>query len=438
MGKSKMAQGTDRCGIHAGPAGTGTTLQDAVPGRRRRFLKAGGGATALAAVGAAVGTPGLAGAQAPTVKIGSIGPLTGTLAYNGNQAKAGIQFAVDDVNARGGIKSLGGAKLEVIFGDAESRPDVAAAQVDKLAEAGVSCLVGCQASSLTLATTQAAARYGLPQVIDVGTAEQIIQRGLPNVFRFSPGVVRSVEQGIVNLDSLNQASGRKVKTVGIVHEEGPFGSGMAKILKEKLPAIGLEVIETISHPTPQREFNNIVLRMKAAKPDLVMPSHYINEFILFARTMKQQRFEPKAMYSIYGGGASNIRFVREHNEAAQYIIDTNHWYDPRREASKSIAKRTADAKLDLTYDIMVAYGAMQVIADALERAKSSDRAKLIETLSTETFGETVMPYGPIKFDKGDNTGSRLVNTQIRGQAIEVIFPKAFATIEPVFPMPGKG
>ncbi|MGE0314238.1 MAG: ABC transporter substrate-binding protein [Lautropia sp.] len=404
---------------------------------RRGLLKGSGAGAALALLGGAVGAPRVAGAQAPTVKIGSIGPLTGALAYNGNQAKAGIQYAVDDINAKGGIKSLGGAKLEVIYTDAESRPDVAAAQVDKLAEAGVSCLVGCQASSLTLATTQAAARYKLPQVIDVGTAEQIVERGLPNVFRFSPGVVRSVEQGIVNLDTINKNSGKKVKTVAVVHEEGPFGSGMAKILKEKLPGIGLEVIETISHPTPQRDFNNIVLRLKAVKPDLVMPSHYINEFILFARTMRQQRFSPKAMYSIYGGGASNIRFVREHNEAAQYIIDTNHWYDPRRELSKSVAKRAADAKLDLTYDIMVAYGATQLIGDALERAKSSDRERLIETLATETFNETIMPYGPIKFVKGDNTGSRLVNTQIRGDKIEVIFPKEFATIEPVFPMPGR-
>ncbi len=112
------------------------------------------------------------------------------------------------------------------------------------------------------------------------------------------------------------------------------------------------------------------------------------------------------MYSIYGGGASNIRFVREHNEAAQYIIDTNHWYDPRRELSKSIAMRVAEAKLDLTYDIMVGYGATQLIGDALERAKSTDRAKLIETLGTETFSETIMPYGPIRFVKGDNTGSQ--------------------------------
>lgn len=405
---------------------------------RRRLLETGASTLALAAIGT-VAAPAVLRAQNPaSIKIGAISPLTGALSYNGTQARAGIQFALDDINAAGGIKSMGGAKLEAIFADAESRPDVAAAQVDRLAEAGVACLIGCQASALGLATTQAAARYGLPQVVDISASDQMVSRGLTNVFRFSPGTSRSVDEGIASLNTLNEAAGKAVKTVAIVHEDGPFGSNMARILKERLPGIGLSVVETISHPTPQRDFTNIVLRLKAAKPDLVMPSNYINEFTLFAQTMRQQRFTPKAIYAIYGGGASNVRFVRDHNDAAQYVIDTNHWFDPRKPLSQALAKKVADAKLDLTYDIMVAYGATQVLADAIDKAKSADRAKLIETLSTQTFGDTIMPYGPIKFVGGDNTGSHVVNTQVRGQKIEIVFPKEYATMDPVFPMPERG
>jgi branched-chain amino acid transport system substrate-binding protein len=129
--------------------------------------------------------------------------------------------------------------------------------------------------------------------------------------------------------------------------------------------------------------------------------------------------------------------VRENQEAAQFIIDTNHWYDPRKPASQALAKKVADAKLDLTYDIMIAYAAMQLASQAIEKAGSADRAKVLQTLSTETFGDTVMPYGPIKFVNGDNTGSQLVNLQVRGDKIEVIFPKDYATIEPVFPFPDR-
>ena len=103
---------------------------------RRDILKTGGSTLALAALGT-VAAPAVLRAQPATIKVGGIGPLTGALAYNGNQAKAAMQFAIDDANAAGGIKSMGGAKLELLYGDAESRPDVGAAQVDKLAEAGV-------------------------------------------------------------------------------------------------------------------------------------------------------------------------------------------------------------------------------------------------------------------------------------------------------------
>ena len=405
-------------------------------GSRRDVIKAGGSTLALAAFGT-LAAPSVLRAQTATIKVGAISPLTGALAYNGNQAKAGLQFAIDDINAAGGLRSMGGARLELLVADAESRPDVGAAQVDKLAEAGVACIIGSQASAIVLAASQAATRFGLPYIVDIGTADTIVQRGLPNVFRFSPGTARAVNEGVANLATLNDAAGKPIKTVAIVHEDGPFGSALAKLLNEKLPALGMTIVETISHPTPQRDFTNIVLRLKAAKPDLVMPSHYINEFILFARTIRQQRFSPKAVYSIFGGGASNIKFVRENQDAAQYIVDTNHWYDPRKAASQALARKVADAKLDLTYDIMVAYGAMQLAADAIDKTRSADRAKLIETLSTQTFGDTVMPYGPIKFTGGDNAGSHLVNTQIRGDKIEVIFPKEYATVEPVFPFPDR-
>lgn len=406
-------------------------------GRRRTFIKTSGATLALATLGT-LAAPAVLRGQALVVKIGAVSPLTGALAYNGNQARAGLQFAIDAINTAGGIKSLGGAKLELVAADAESRPDVAAAQVDKLADAGVSCLVGAQSSALSLAATQAAARFGLPMVVDVGTTDQIVQRGLANVFRFSPGTVRAVTEGVANLNTLNEQAGKPVRTVAIVHEDGPFGSSMAKLLNERLPGLGMTVVETISHPSPQRDFTNIVLRLKAAKPDLVMPSHYLNEFILFARTMRQQRFSPKAIYSIFGGGASNIKFVRENQDAAQYIIDTNHYYDARKPMSQALARKVADAKLDLTYDVMVAYGAMQLIGFALEAAKSADRERLIETLATMTFPETVMPYGPIKFEGGDNTGSHLVNVQVRGDKIETIFPPEFATVAPVFPMSDRG
>ena len=398
---------------------------------RRDLLKASG------ALAVTLATPSILRAQTATVKVGVLEPLTGNLAYNGTQSAAGAKFAADAINAAGGIKSMNGAQIELVVVDAQSRPEVAASSVDTLAQAGVVAFTGATASALGLASSQAAAKYDLAQVFSIGTAETIVGRGLPNVFRFTPGVNKCTSVALENLKLLNEGAGNVVKTAAIVHEDGPFGSNMAKIMSAELPKQGIEVVETISHPTPHRDFSNIALRVKASQADILIPSNYINEYTLMARSLRQQRVELKAIYSILGGAASNIKFVRENQEVAQYVMDCNHWYDPNKEASKALAAATAAAGLDLTYDVMVSYATIQVIADALERSGSDDRKKMLEALAASTFDGSIMPYGPTKFVNGDNVNSRPVNTQIRGEKIELVFPKEFASAEPVFPIPAQ-
>lgn len=398
---------------------------------RRDLLKVSG------ALAVTLASPAILRAQGATVKVGVLEPLTGNLAYNGTQCAAGAKFAADRINAAGGIKSMNGAKIELVVVDAQSRPEVAASSVDTLAQAGVVAFTGATASALGLASSQAAAKYDLAQVFSIGTAETIVERGLPNVFRFTPGVKKCTSVALENLKLLNQGAGNVVKTAAIVHEDGPFGSNMAKIMSTELPKQGIEVVETISHPTPHRDFSNIALRVKASKADILIPSNYLNEYTLMARALNQQRVELKAIYSILGGAASNIKFVRENHEVAQYVMDCNHWYDPNKDESKALAEATAAAGLDLTYDVMVSYATIQVIADALERSGSDDRKKMLEALAASTFEGSIMPYGPTKFVNGDNVNSTPVNTQIRGDKIELVFPKEYASAEAVFPIPAK-
>lgn len=398
---------------------------------RRQALQMAGVGAAMAAIGA----PAVLRAQAGTVKVGVLHPVTGPLAYSGTQARAGALLAVEHINAAGGIKALGGAKIEPVLADAQSKPEVGAAEIDKLNEAGVSLVLGPFASGIALATTQAAARYDLPHVVDVGVVDQIVSRGLTNTFRFGPGFGKITSTALENLVKINDAAGKPAKTVLIVHEDSAFGAGMAKLLNTELPARGFEVVDTISHATPTRDFTNIALKIKSANPDLVIPSNYLNEFILMARTLQQQRVRPKGIYAILGGAASNIKFANEHNEAAQYIMDCNHWYDPRKPVAQAFAKACAAKKIDLTYEAMLNYACMQVIGDALEHAASRDRKKVTEALAASKFDGHIMPYGPTLFVNGQNEGAQPVNTQILGKNIEVIFPDTFASAKAVYPIP---
>src|SRR5690349_21439479 len=180
--------------------------------KRRQFLL---NTTALAATAAFP-----LGARAQTaVKVGVLHPVTGFLAYSGNLPRLGATMAIEDANKAGGIKALGGAKLQAMLGDAQSQPQAGVAEVEKMNEAGVSAVVGAYASAICLATTQAAAKYNLPHVVDVGVADQIVERGLKNTFRFGPGYKTVTEASIAQLHVLNTVAGKPAKTVMIVHEE---------------------------------------------------------------------------------------------------------------------------------------------------------------------------------------------------------------------------
>ncbi len=402
---------------------------------RREFVKkASAGAVAVTAAGA-LGFPHVARA-ADSIKIGVVHPVTGFLQFSGSQCRFGAELAIKEINAAGGIKALGGAKLEPVLGDAQSKAEIGAQEVEKFAEANVSAIVGAYSSGISTATTQAAAKHGIPHVVDVGVSDKIVTRGLENTFRFGPGFGVITKVGVEQLIALNEAAGKPVKTVAIVHEDTtPFGSGMAKLMTKGLSEAGFEVVETLSHPSPNRDFNNIALKLKSANPDLVIPSNYYNEFVLLARTMLRQRVQPKGIYSVLGGAASQYKFLKEFPDAAQYIMDCNHWFNPKNPEAIRVRQATRDAGKFFNYEVFLAYTAMQFIADGIERAGSADRAKITEALTNSTWSGHFMPYGPTKIVNGQNMGAQPLNTQVIGDEIEVIAPSDYATAKAAFPRP---
>jgi branched-chain amino acid transport system substrate-binding protein len=401
---------------------------------RRRLL---GSAVfgAAAATSGALTMPGVLRAQGSAVKLGVLHPVSGALSYSGQQGRLGAVMAIDEINAAGGIKALNGAKLEPVLGDAQSTPEGGNAEVEKMNSAGVAAIVGGYGSSICLAASQTAARYDLPYVVDVGVVDAIVTRGLKNTFRFGPGFGVIAKTALDNLVTINDQAGKPAKSVMIVHEDSAFGSGLAKLLNDQLPGRGFQVLDTISHPTPTRDFNNVALKIRAQDPDLVIPANYYNEYVMLARTMQQQRIRPKGIYSVLGGAASSYKFVKEFPEAAQYIMDCNHWFDPRSTKSAALRKKVEEKGEFYTYEVYMNYSCILLVADAIERAGSADRAKLITALESSTFSGHVMPYGPTRFVNGQNQGAAPVNTQVLGNDIQVILPESFASAKPVFPMP---
>jgi len=395
---------------------------------RRTMLKAGiAGAAVMAA-------PAVLRGEVPAVKIGIVQPVTGALANDGDLGRLGAELALADVNAAGGLKNLAGAKVEMVFGDSRSNPEAAAQEVERLNGEKVAAIVGGFATALCLTATQAAARYDLPYLVDSAVADTITQRGLKNTFRMGPSFSMATAVALKNLVKLNDEAGKPAKTAVIVHEDGLFGSGLAKLLQSELPKLGFDVLETIPHPTPARDMSNIVLRIRSLNPDLVLPSHYYGEFVLLARTMQQQRIRPKAIYAIFGGAASSLRFVKEFPQAAEGVMDCNHWHDPKNPRSLELRKQTEERGKSYAYNVPINYSAVRLIADAIDKAGSIASDKIIEVLNKETFNSYVMPYGKAKFEGGQNANALPLNTQIQSADVKVIYPETYAEVKPVFPV----
>ena len=405
-----------------------------IPFSRRRFLAT----TALGAAAAASGSlamPSVLRAQGGGVKLGLLHPVTGALSYSGQQGRLGATMAIDEINAAGGIKALG-AKIDPVLGDAQSTPDGGTAEVEKMNSAGVACIVGGYAS------------IDLPRHHPGGGALRSALRRRCRRRRhhrhpraeehvpLRPGLRRD-RQDRARQSRRDQRSGRQAG-----QDRDDRARGFAVRLRPRQaaqrPAAGaraFEVLETIAHPTPTRDFNNVVLKIKAQNPDLVIPANYYNEYVLLARTMQQQHVRPKGIYSVLGGAASSYKFVKEFPDAAKYIMDCNHWFDPRSAKAQALKKKVEDKGQFFTYEVYLNYSCVQLVADALERAASADRAKIIAALESSTFSGHIMPYGPTKFVNGQNQGAAPANTQVLDNDIKVILPREFANAKPVFPMP---
>jgi branched-chain amino acid transport system substrate-binding protein len=101
----------------------------------------------------------------------------------------------------------------------------------------------------------------------------------------------------------------------------------------------------------------------------------------------------------------------------------------------ALKKKVEDKGQFYTYEVYMNYSCILLLADAIERAVSTDRGRITIALASSTFSGHVMPYGPTKFIDGQNQGAAPVNTQVQGNNIQVILPAAFASAKAIFPMP---
>lgn len=404
---------------------------------RRTMLK-GMGAVGTAGI---LGFPAVVRGQVKEVKIGSIQPMTGILAVVGKTARQGNQLAADHINAAGGIKSMGGAKLVLVPGDTQAKPEVARAETERLMREGVHVLVGAFNSSDIAAIIQAIAQSTkpVPLMIDIGSADQLTQQGVKYVFRsFTTSSVLG-RRGIEYLMDLFKTTGVPCKRAVFLHTSDLFGQvGREKTLEwhKKLNA-PFEIVEVIAYPVTTQDLSTEVSRAKAANPDLILAITRPNDAIMLIQEMYKQRVDVKAVMGPGNPGFYQPTFARALGKLAEYTMANAPWVNPKSPLTQKVAadyeKRFGD---QLTTESAWAYQGVMVIADILERAGTTDPDKFVEAARKTSIKEHITSGGLIQFDEhGDNVGASSAMVQIREGRARVIVPREFAELQAMYPIP---
>lgn len=406
---------------------------------------------ALIRLGAAClfGLSAAAFAQPKEIKIGFVLPLSGGTATIGNQTKVGAEIAIEQINAAGGIKSLGGAKLVAIFADSQSKPDVGVAETERLiTREQVSVMVGAYNSAVTFPATEVAERYKTPWLVTGSVKDEITERGFRYVFRPNNKAIYDAREQMDAIDLLAKETGNKPQTIGLFYEGTDWGRSHTANIKKMALERGYKIALDESYPPNQSDFSAQLLKIRASKPDALIVVAYTPDHILFTRQFAENRLNvPYGIHSV-GGGAEDPSFYKSVNPKAYDLMFVQDDFQVDiMQAIKDPNALDADKKFQTRMGYgLNAYGAQGVsnayiLRDVLERAASTDREKIRDALAATDIKSgpaLITGYSRVVFDdKGQNPHAHGAITQNIGGERRTVWPAAnrLAGTKPVWPLP---
>ncbi len=411
---------------------------------RRTFIKT-SGMIGLGVAASSFGVPKLLQAAPATIKIGSVQPATGPLAVIGVGQRRGNQLAVDYINAKGGIKSMGGAKLELLLGDSESKPEVGRSEADRLIKEGAVVMTGPFQSGVAMAISTLCEQRQIPFIMDVAALDKVTGRGKKYTFRVFITVTGLLNGAVKYLKLVTDMKGVMPKRAVVTNTADPFGKGMSGGFIKFMEKSGLpiQIVERIQYPLGIHDLSAEVARIKAAKPDILFPISRPGDSIILTRELYKQRVELMGIYGPGSPGYYEPSVIKDLGRLIDYVMVNVPWINP----NSSVYKQ-ANAAFQKAYNKYLdtnsayAYTGLLVIADILERAGSTDPEKILAATRQTNYTNHPVVGGPIRFnDKGDNTGALTALIQVQPdhdlfKRVKIVAPKEFAQSgQIVFPWP---
>lgn len=415
---------------------------------RRRFLQY----TGLAVAGAALSGPLVGSAadastsprSARTVGVTLLAPLTGGLAPYGPGQATAYQNAIKWFNDLGGVSKMGGAKLALTVKDTESTPSVAAdAVVAAAQDPSIAAIFGSNQSGASLVVAQLARQYRIPFVTSSDIDPRIAVAGDGWAFQIPPQAPLYSRPIIDFIDEQSSATGKSGKKMAILYSDGALGEACTppavRYAKEK----GFDVAFVDAYTTGSvSDFTPYISKYQAAGVDALVGTQDPEPALLIVQAMQQLNWQPTVLAAFDGSFASDT-WISTLGKAANYCYSSAPWYFNIRAFKmgafrKEFIRRFGHQPASVD---QIAFAAVSVLADSLERAGSDNRAKLQAALGKTNLRPAEGPipclnFAGVRFNStGVNTLAENFVGMVKDGTSYVVSPQKYARVAPVWPRP---
>jgi branched-chain amino acid transport system substrate-binding protein len=393
-------------------------------------------AVLLAGAGAGMAQP------AKEVKVGNLLPFSGGLADQSEAMRLGFDFALEEINAAGGVKSLGGAKLRMLYADTKANAEVAAAETERLIlREKADILIGAYRSADTLTATTIAEKYKMPILLPNGIADNIVERGYKYLFRNSPHASWFARDLIRMVVDNGDRTGVKVRTMAVINENSAFGQSLAKYVVEYAEKAGIKIVLHEPYAFDAPDLTPVLLKVAAAKPDALCALSYQPDAIQIANIVAERRMDFKVLLGGSAGWGSE-RLVKAVGAKVNYWLIMEVWGDdlnvPHVKEVSAAFEQKKGRKMDA--QIAGAYAIMYILHDIVERAGSLDREALRRAATETNIAKgraLILPQEKVTFGpNGQNPQAMWIGLQYLDGKLKTVWPSQFVMpgVKPVWPV----
>ena len=324
-----------------------------------------------------------------------------------------------------------GKRVELIYQDDTSKPEVATLTVEKLSDrADVVALMGAYTSSATFPATAVADRYHIPMICPSAITDEITRQDYKWIFRVCAA---ASDYGRMLVEFLSQVA--DAHKLAVVYENTQFGSSVARAALEQAPRAGIEIVAYEAYDQGGTDFTPLLTRVKSAEPDAVLFVSYLADATLLIRQSKEIDLNPK-VFAAGGAGFSLPDFLKGAGETAEYTISVTQWTpDAKWTGSREWAEKFRaryNFSYEPSYHSVQAYMSLMILADAIERAGSTERTAVRDAIKTSKLDSI---FGPIHFNEVGQNEHQVAITQVLNGKFVTIWPTSAAIRPPVLPTP---